>query len=292
MHKADAAPTRFTEDQFSEIDFSEDKKLLLAQPNPDWDVVLGHGPVVATAIHDGHAIRPSLRPHLAVTDDERRREEDPLTGLLTAVGDVRIRVDASRFQADLNRPREKAISTDPADTWGLRVWRGELPATERDQSLADYDAFYAMAGELIERLIERWGCVLLIDIHSYNHRRDGADAAPAPQQDNPDIELGVTTLDPDRWGEVALRFAQALRDTPVAGCHPDVRENVRFPTGGYFPEWVYATWGERVCTISPEYKKIYMDEWTGQVDIAALEGFRRGLHNAVDAVRGQFTACT
>ena len=67
-----------------------------------------------------------------------------------------------------------------------------------------------------------------------------------------------------------------------------MRENVRFPTGGHFPEWVYATWGEKVCTISPEFKKIYMDEWTALVDIPVLEGFRHGLRQAVDAVRPEF----
>ena len=63
---------------------------------------------------------------------------------------------------------------------------------------------------------------------------------------------------------------------------------MRFPTGGHFPEWVYARWGERVCTISPEYKKIFMDEWTGQADIAALQAMLRGLQGAVDAVRPDF----
>ena len=253
----------------------------------DWDLILGDGPVIATAIHDGHTVRPSLQSCLAISDDERRREEDPLTGLMTVVGDVRVQVHASRFQADFNRPREKAISTDPADTWGLRIWH-ELPDSERERSLTGHDRFYTMMRELIDALLDRWDSLLLIDIHSYNHRRDGADAEPAPQRDNPDIELGVTTLDPDRWGAVATRFANALRATPVAGRSPDVRENVRFPTGGYFPEWVYATWGERVCTISPEYKKIYMDEWTAQADIPAVEDLRRGLRNAVDAVRGEF----
>lgn len=271
--------------------FTHGERLALAEPHQDWDIVLGHGPVIATAIHDGHAMRASLQPHLAVSDSQRRREEDPLTGVLTAVGDVRIRANASRFQVDLNRPRDKALSTNPADTWGLRIWRHELPADELAQSLAGHDRFYAMMTELIERMLERWGAVLLIDIHSYNHRRDGADAAPAAQSGNPDIELGVTTLDPARWGGVARHFAQALRDSPIGGRNPDVRENVRFPTGGYFPEWVYATWGERVCTISPEYKKHYMDEWTGQADITVLEESRRGLQNAVDAVRAEFLAC-
>ena len=254
----------------------------------DWEMVAGDGPVIATAIHDGHAIRDSLQPYLAIDEDVRRREEDPMTGFLTAVGDVRIRVRASRFQADLNRPRDKAISTDPADTWGLQVWRDDLPQAEIDRSLAYYDRYYAMIGALLDRQVARWGCALLIDIHSYNHRRDGADAAPAPQDGNPDIELGVTTLDPERWGQVSRRFGETLRATPVAGRSPDVRENVRFPTGGHFPEWVYATWGDKVCTISPEFKKTWMDEWTAQVDLPVLEALRTGLQRAVDAVRPEF----
>lgn len=280
MQKAHPAPHSFIRRE----------RLALARPHEDWDILIGDGPVIATAIHDGHAMRPSLHPHLALGADDRRREEDPLTGVLTAVGDVRIRVDPSRFQVDLNRPRDKAVTNDPADTWGLQVWRDRLPEDELERSLAEHDRFYAMVTELIDRMLERWDALLLIDIHSYNHRRDGADAAPAPQADNPDIELGVTTLDPARWGTVAERFGQVLRQGSIGGRTPDVRENVRFPTGGHFPEWVYAKWGERVCTISPEYKKHYMDEWTGQADIAVLEECRRGLADAVAAVRPEFLA--
>lgn len=275
---------------FGSHHFGSEQRLVHNHPCDDWDLILNDGPVVATAIHDGHAIRESLRPYLAIDEAQRRREEDPLTGLLTAVGDVRVAVRSSRFQVDLNRPREQAMSTDPELTWGLQVWH-ELPARELDASLATYDRYYAMISELMERLIARWGCVFLIDIHSYNHRRDGPDAAPAAQRGNPDIELGVTTLDHGRWGKVAQRFTEALRAQPCGGRAPDVRENVRFPTGGHFPEWVYATWGDRICTISPEYKKVYMDEWTGQADIAVIEDFRAGLQQAVDAVRPEFLAC-
>lgn len=254
----------------------------------DWDIRLADGPVVATAIHDGHAIRPSLQPLLALSDEERRREEDPLTGLLASVGDVRIRVPASRFEVDLNRPRELAVYAQPEHCWGLDVWKSPLPDNEITRSLDRWDRFYGMFAELIERMLERWEDVLLIDLHSYNHRRDGAAAACAPQEGNPDIELGLTTADPDRWGDTTDRFARALRSVPVAGRTPDVRANVRFPTGGHFPEWVYARWGPRVCTISPEYKKIFMDEWSGHADIAALDALERGLRKAVDAVRPAF----
>ncbi len=271
--------------------FVRGERLYPVRPCSDWDLVVGDGPVIATAIHDGHAVRESLRSYLAIEPEQRRREEDPLTGLLTEVGDVRIRARYSRFQVDLNRPRKLAVARTPADTWGLTVWREPLPAQERLRSLDEYDRFYAMIAELIEHQLERWGCALIIDLHSYNHRRDGPTEAPAPLQDNPDIELGVTTLDHQRWGWVANRFAEVLRAQPVNGHLPDVRTNVRFPTGGYFPEWLYATWGERVCVISPEYKKVFMDEWSGQVDIAAIEALREGLQTAVDAVRQAFLPC-
>jgi len=277
-----------THETETSIRFGDAHRLAQLRECDDWDLVIGHGPVVATAIHDGHRMRPSLLSELAIDESARRRDEDPLTGMLTSAGDVRLRARNSRFQVDLNRPRDKALSTDPADTWGIRFWNGPLPEDELALSRAEHDRFYSMFTALIEALLARWGCVLLLDIHSYNHRRDGAEAEAADPAGNPDIELGVTTLDAARWGETARRFADALRHKPVAGRLPDVRNNVRYPTGGHFPEWVYAKWGERVCTISPEYKKVHMDEWTGQVDIGALEDFRDGLERAVAAVRGDF----
>src|SRR5690606_5618189 len=56
----------------------------------EWNIAVADGPVIATAIHDGHGIRPSLGPLLSLSDAARFREEDPLTGILTTAGDVRI----------------------------------------------------------------------------------------------------------------------------------------------------------------------------------------------------------
>ncbi|WP_158238385.1 MULTISPECIES: N-formylglutamate amidohydrolase [Luteimonas] len=272
--------------------FTSDTPPALRQPDPAWDLIVSDGPVIATAVHDGHLLRESLQARVKLDDEGRRREEDPLTGLLTTVGDIRLRVRTSRFEVDLNRSRDEAVYASPEACWGLDVWQqSPLPDDEIATSLALHDRFYAMFGELLDRTVDRWGCALLIDLHSYNHRRDGADAAPAPAAGNPDIELGFTTFDPDRWGDTAKRFANVLRRHPVRNALPDVRANVRFPTGGHFPEWVYATWGDKVCTISPEYKKIFMDEWTGQADIAALYALRDGLQKAVDAVRPEFLQC-
>lgn len=259
--------------------------------NQHWEIALGDGPVVATAIHDGHAMRDSLGEWMAIDEEARRRDEDPLTGLLTTAGDVQVRVHTSRFEVDLNRPREKAISADPADTWGVRMWKQAPPQSELEQSLATYDRFYRTIAKLMDAMIERHGRVLLLDIHSYNHRRDGPDAPPAEASGNPEIDLGVTTLDRARFGALATRFADALRATPIRGHRPDVRGNVRYEGGGHFPEWLFRRYGDKVCAISLEYKKIFMDEWTALADIAVLEDLRTGLRHAVDAVRPDLADC-
>ncbi len=114
MQKANSAPPKFVQRE----------RLTTHQAHPDWDILIGDGPVIATAIHDGHAMRPSLEPHLALGAEDRRREEDPLTGVLTSVGDVRIRLDTSRFQVDLNRPIPGACRSGmrlcPSTRWNAR----------------------------------------------------------------------------------------------------------------------------------------------------------------------------
>jgi len=92
-----------------------------------WRIEQGEGPVVAMAIHDGHAVRAEVRQHLALSEEVRLREEDPFTGQWTVVAPTRVVGLRSRFEVDLNRPREKAVYLTPEDAWGLKVWTGELP---------------------------------------------------------------------------------------------------------------------------------------------------------------------
>ena len=76
----------------------------------------------------------------------------------------------------------------------------------------------------------------------------------------------------------------------LQGRTPDVRNNVRYDGGGHFPEWLYSTYGDAVCAISLEYKKVFMDEWSGQADIGALYDMRDGLRAAVAAARPELSA--
>ena len=91
-------------------------------PERWWTVQYGPGPVVATAIHDGHDLRPEIASRVALTNDDRLREEDPFTG--EAVSGVAAHVIAhrSRFEFDLNRAADSAIYRTPEQSWGLDVW--------------------------------------------------------------------------------------------------------------------------------------------------------------------------
>ena len=84
-----------------------------------WQLVEGDGPIVAAAIHDGHDLRQEVAALMALSDAERLREEDPYTGSWTEVAPVRLVGRRSRFEVDLNRPREKAIYATPADAWSI-----------------------------------------------------------------------------------------------------------------------------------------------------------------------------
>ena len=50
------------------------------KPREIWSHVIGEGPLVALAIHDGHDIRAELRQFIAIDEEIRKREEDPYTG--------------------------------------------------------------------------------------------------------------------------------------------------------------------------------------------------------------------
>ncbi len=251
----------------------------------DWQVQDGEGPIIAAAVHSGHRIRAELTPWLAIPDKGRLREEDPLTDYFLTVADTTVRANVSRFECDLNRPRDICITRDPKKTWELRIWDDALPDQQIERSRAIHDRFYAAMRRLCDDKIARHGQILLLDIHSYNFKRNGPGGEPAPAENNPDIDIGATTLDKPVYGDLLDEFAETLRRVPVNGTAPSVGINVRWKDGGNFPEWLHGIYGEKACVMTLEYKKIFMDEWSEEADIFALQHLRQGLLLAVEGAR-------
>lgn len=254
-------------------------------PERIWTLEEGDLPLVATAIHNGHAVREEVAARLALSDSERLREEDPFTDRFTRVAATRIVGLRSRFEVDLNRPRERAVYQKPEDAWGLHVWETPPPEDMVARSLAAYDAFYAAVERVLRRIEARYGRFVVFDIHSYNHRRDGPEAPPADPMQNPEVNIGTGTMDRERWAPVVDRFISNLRAAEVQGQLLDVRENVKFQ-GGYFPEWIHTTFPDTGCALAIEFKKTFMDEWTGEPDEVAIDALRDALASTTPGVLG------
>jgi N-formylglutamate deformylase len=236
----------------------------------------GPGPIVAVAIHDGHAVRPEVARCLALDDATRLREEDPFTGRLAAVAPTRLVAVRSRFEVDLNRERDAAVYLGPAQAWGLEPWHEQCTPDLVAGSLAVYDAFYSRLDGILRERARRHGRFVVLDIHSYNHRRDAPGGPPADAAANPEINLGTGTVDRARWGPLVDRFRDELAAAEVAGHRLDVRENVKF-RGGALSAWVHRSFPATGCALALEFKKTFMDEWTGEVDEEHLAALGRAL---------------
>jgi N-formylglutamate amidohydrolase len=225
---------------------------------------------------------------MTLGDQIRLREEDPFTDLLVSVGGSELVVGRSRFEIDVNRSRDQAVYAGPASAWGLSIWNEPLPDVEVEASLAMHDDFYrALADEL--DALARKGAFLVFDVHSYNHRRAGPDAVAAPPLDNPEVNVGTGSLDRDRWSGLVDRFVHELRDQEVCGHRLDVRENIRF-RGGHLSGWINERYDGTGCALALEFKKTFMDEWTGVPDLAHLRQLRAGLEHVAASMTSEMAA--
>ncbi len=245
-------------------------------PIDSYNFYSGEGPVVAVSLHSGHDVRSELAPLFNLSDSERLREEDPYTDIFTAIVPARIVVRQSRFEVDLNRERSLAVYRTPEDAWGLNVWKEKPDEELVERSLAIYDRFYADAKVFLSSVICKYGYVVVYDIHSYNHMREGPYAKPANPAANPDVNLGTANLNRDLWGHVVDGLSKDLRTYHYPGGPLTVGENIRF-RGGHYSHWIQQEFGDRSCAIAVEFKKIFMNEWTHDHDPVKLNA----LYNAL-----------
>jgi N-formylglutamate amidohydrolase len=248
-----------------------------------WSLETGEGPLVATAVHHGHALRREVAELIALSPEERLREEDPFTAEWTALAPTRVVGHRSRFEIDLNRPRDEAFYRGPADAWGLDVWKSPPPEDLIARSLAEHDAFYAALRDVLARTEEREGGFVLFDLHSYNHRRDGPQGPPADPTKNPQVNIGTGSMDRERWAPLVDRFIADLRAFDFPGGALDVRENVKF-LGRRVAQSVHEAFPRTGCALAIEVKKFFMDEWTAEVDRERFEAVGAALASTVPGV--------
>ena len=250
-----------------------------AKANPHhgrwWTVQRGGGPVLATAIHDGHDLRPEVAEAMNLPDLDRLREEDPFTGQAAAVVPTHVIVHRSRFEFDLNRGADGAVYETAEQCWGLDVWKS-LPLDRAlvDRSLALHAGYYRMLGHLLDEIAADHPRFVLIDVHSYNHRRGGPGSPPTRQDRAPDINIGTFSMPRDQWAFLLDPLMEAMRAFDFNGRKLDVRENIAFQGKGEQTRFVHDRYPGFGCAIALEFKKFFMDEWSGEPNPAELEAMR------------------
>jgi N-formylglutamate deformylase len=242
----------------------------------------GEGPLMATAIHAGHEIRGELLPLLALDEVTRLREEDPYTDIWVRIVPTWVVPIRSRFEVDLNRPREESVYATPEMAWGLHVWAKRLPRSMIEHSLEEFDAFYAELELLLNHLAQRYRHFVIFDLHTYNYRRLGPEGPPADPEGNPEVNVGTGTMDREYCGGIVDRFMADLRNFDFYGRNLDVRENVKFK-GRELARWIHSRF-PNACVLSVEFKKFFMDEWTGAGDEMQIHAIRRALQSTIPGV--------
>lgn len=256
-------------------------------PFAHWNVDSSR-PVIATAVHNGHDLRPDVADIMILDEATRRREEDPHTGRLASYLGSHVVVERSRFEVDLNRPPDEAVYVRPEDSWDLVVWKETPDADLVARSRQEHADFYRSLGEVLDQLVDRHGGFVLYDVHSYNHRRQGPAAPPEDPAANPVVNLGTGSL-PPKWEPVAEAFLGSLRQVTVDGEPVDARENVRF-RGRYVAQFVHDNYADVGCALAIEVKKVFMDEWTGELDEGRLAEFGTALADTAGPVQEAWEA--
>ncbi len=239
-------------------------------------------PILGIALHHSHRVRPELAERMVISPVDRWREEDPETHRFIRSTTHRLTPNQSRYEVDMNRPPDTAVYLSPEMAWGNQIWREKPTPDQLERTQEKWYEHHTLIDAAVQDAIERFGQAIVLDIHSYNYQRDGPTAWRTDGQ--PCINLGTEHLDLDEQGrELVDWFLAGLEGHTLLGEEMLVQENAVFQ-GGYLNRRLSRTYGPRCITLSVEYKKVYMDELTGQVLEAETEDLARQFDETLGAL--------
>jgi hypothetical protein len=91
------------------------------------------------------------------------------------------------------------------------------------------------------------------------------------------INIGTFSMDRARWAPLVDGFIEALSACRIDGIDLDVRENVAFEGRGEQTRFVHERFPRTGCAIAIEFKKVFMDEWSGEPFPDMLKQLRSAL---------------
>lgn len=203
------------------------------------------------AVHNGHQFRKELWDNCIHTEYERWYEEDPETKNMITSHPIVITGCDSRFEYDLNRDPENAVFET---AWGKELWHEPLSVEKKKKSLEKHENFYKVTHALISKLEEKFGVVIVYDMHSYNWKRWDREV--------PTWNLGTSNIDNERFGDdielwrerlSQIKFPKNIKSTALV--------NNTFQGNGYFLKYITQNF-INTLVLATEIAKIYCDELT------------------------------
>ena len=206
---------------------------------------------VCGAVHNGHQFRRELWDKCLHTEYDRWYEEDPCTHEMVKSHPILIAGCDSRFEYDLNRDPDNAIYED---AWGKKLWQFPLSEEERSFSLQKHTNFYKVVHSLINKLENKFGAIVVYDMHSYNWKRW--------EREVPVINLGTSNIDNKRFGSTVEQWRKSLSELQLPnGIESTSKINDTFFGNGYFLKYITENF-QNTLVLATEFKKIYCDELT------------------------------
>lgn len=235
-------------------------------------------PCIGTAIHQGHRLRADLIDNCALSNDERRFEEDPFTGDFISSLPITLQVEDSRYEYDLNRPPEECIYEV---AWEKHVWHRALSESQKQVSLKKHARYFRILKSLVRTLEEEFGVCVIYDIHSYNYQR--------LENHSPVFNLGTELVNMEMWEKGIDNLKKKLKKVTLPNIVVDAEINKVFFGRGFQARFIRDHFQESLV-IPLEVKKIYMSELEGDpypmvIDALKLELKRVFIENTAYIVR-------
>lgn len=136
-----------------------------------------------------------------------------------------------------------------------------------------HDLFYSLLSYIAEFFLENNSRAIFFDMHSYNWKER------SNQEKLPDVNLGTEFIDKEKHREIISIWIEELEKIEIQGRHLVVEENALFK-GGFLTRFISKTYPD-IAVLCSEFKKIYMDEDTGEIDKEIMEALKKGIDRAV-----------
>lgn len=231
------------------------------------------------SMHSGHRVRKEILEILAVSEEDRYREEDPFMDRFISGFPIRIYGRDSRFEYELNRNPYSALYDFDKLQWGLTVWEREVTEEERALSVKKHREFHELLEMVCRYLLKQHSHALLFDLHAYCYQREIRQAWH--EDERPEINIGTGAVNREIFETAITCFKSNLRRTKIGDPPMRISENEIF-SGGYLSRHLSRIFHDRLLVLALEYKKIFMDEWTGTLYPDVLDKLILDFNRAVD----------